>query len=177
MYDNLTTIRDYWRFAVSQFEAAHLFYGHGTDNAWDEARYLIWNTLHLPFENDALVLDAKLTESEKALLTTRIERRVKDHIPVAYLTNRAYFAGLPFYVDERVIFRDHRLGNVLENRFAGILKEAPEYALDLCTGSGCIAIALALAFPGLKVDPWITIGMLWLLQEKIANIMDYWTFI
>jgi ribosomal protein L3 glutamine methyltransferase len=146
--EELQTIRDFIRFATSQFNENALFYGHGTDNAWDEAVALILRTLHLPYEiNPQLILDAKLTVSEKKRLTQFIEKRIKDRIPVPYLIKEAWFAGLPFYVDERVLIPRSPIAELIENQFSPWLSTPePLQILDLCTGSGCIAIALAKGF-------------------------------
>lgn len=152
--EELLTIRDFIRFATSQFNENALFYGHGTDNAWDEAVALILNKLHLPYDiNPSLILDAKLTLSERKLLSQQIERRTKDRIPVPYLTHEAWFAELPFYVDERVLIPRSPIAELIENRFSPWLtKEEPLQILDLCTGSGCIAVALAKMFDESHVD-------------------------
>ncbi len=146
--DDLYTVRDFIRFATSQFNENGLFYGHGTDNAWDEAVALILSTLHLPYDiNPSLILDAKLTLPEKKLLTERIEQRIKARMPVPYLTNEAWFAGLSFYVDERVLIPRSPIAELIENHFSPwLMIPEPLKILDLCTGSGCIAIALAKAF-------------------------------
>ncbi len=148
----LLTVRDFLRWGASQCEKADLFYGHGTDNAWDEMKSLIWQTLGLPFELEEEVLDARLTPSERDEVLTNITRRVNECLPVAYITNTAYFCGMPFYVDERVIIPRSPIAELIENRFEPWLKTEPERALDLCTGSGCIAIALANTFENLIVD-------------------------
>lgn len=151
--DELHTIRDYIRFAASQFNENALFYGHGTDNAWDEAVALILRTLHLPFDiNPGLILDARLARSEKDKLQQLIERRIKERIPVPYLTHEAWFGNLPFYVDERVLIPRSPFAELIDNRFSPWLFDEPQNILDLCTGSGCIAIACAKAFPESFVD-------------------------
>src|SRR5690348_3086226 len=102
-YHELITIRDFVRYAVSCFQEAGLYYGHGTDNAWDEASFLIWHSLHLPYQLNSEVLDARLLPSERDTIYKLIQKRVKERLPLAYLTHEAWFAGLPFYVDERVL--------------------------------------------------------------------------
>lgn len=148
----LCTIRDFIRWGVTHCERADLFYGHGTDNAWDEVRGLIWMLLDLPFELDDEVLDAKLTLDERNIVVDAITRRVNECIPAAYITQTAHFGGYPFYVDERVIVPRSPIAELIDNEFEPWLKESPTRALDMCTGSGCIAIALALAFDELEVD-------------------------
>ncbi len=113
----LQTIRDYIRYAVSRFNEAGLSFGHGTDNAWDEAIALILHSLHLPHDVNPMVLDARLLADEKALLSKLIERRVVEHVPLAYLTHEAHFAGLTFYVDERVLIPRSPIAELIENHF------------------------------------------------------------
>ncbi len=149
----LMTIRDYIRWAMSRFNEAALFYGHGTDNALDEAIALILHTLHLPHNTHPSLFDARLTKSEKELLDKLIHRRVTERIPVAYLTHEAWFASMPFYVDDRVLIPRSPIAELIQNQFQPWIE--PEYThhiLDLCTGSGCIAIACAHAFPDAMVD-------------------------
>lgn len=149
----LRTLRDYLRWGVSQCEKADLFYGHGTDNAWDEMRSLIWPVLDLPYELEEEVMDATLTEEERQDVVDAITRRVNECIPAAYITNTAYFGGYPFYVDERVIVPRSPVAELIENHLQPWLQDdEPTRALDMCTGSGCIAIALAMAFDTLEVD-------------------------
>ncbi|MFI4957075.1 MAG: 50S ribosomal protein L3 N(5)-glutamine methyltransferase [Gammaproteobacteria bacterium] len=150
--EELTTLRDFLRWGVSQCEKADLFYGHGTDNSWDEMRSLAWPVLDLPFDLQDEVLDAKLLEEERQDLVDAITRRVNECIPAAYITNTAYFGGLPFYVDERVIVPRSPIAELIDNAFEPWLQTEPTRALDMCTGSGCIAIALAVAFDDLDVD-------------------------
>jgi len=148
----LTTIRDFIRFALSQFNASELYYGHGTDNAWDEAIALILQSLHLPHNVDPMVLDAHLIQSEREKLMTLITKRIEKKIPVPYLTHEAWFAGLPFYVDERVLIPRSPIAELIENHFQPwINPEDVFHILDLCTGSACIAIACAKAFPDAEV--------------------------
>ena len=100
---SLKTIRDFLRYAVSQFNEAELFFGHGNDNAYEEAAYLILHTLNLPLDTLTPFLDARLLQNEKALLLQLINRRVNERIPLAYLTRQAWQGDYEFYVDERVI--------------------------------------------------------------------------
>lgn len=152
-YPELETIRDYIRYATSSFNEAGLYYGHGTDNAWDEAIALTLHTLHLPHDIDASVLDAALTQKEQAKLTELIEMRVSKRIPVPYLTHQAWFSGLAFYVDERVLIPRSPIAELIENHFKPwIATKDVNEILDLCTGSGCIAIACAKAFPHAQID-------------------------
>lgn len=152
-YQELKTIRDFIRLAISRFNAAGLFYGHGTDNAWDEAIALILHTLHLPNDINSTILDANLIDDEKNQLIALIDERVEKRIPLAYLTHEAWFCGLSFYVDERVLIPRSPIAELIENQFQPwIDAESVHDILDLCTGSGCIAIACAKAFPSAQVD-------------------------
>lgn len=150
--NELYTIRDILRWTVSCFNEAGLYYGHGTDSAWDEAVALILHTLHLPHNINQSVLDARLTSQERDKLYKIIQRRIKDRIPIAYLTGEAWFAGLPFYVDERVLIPRSPIAELIEHHFSPWIEHDIENILDLCTGSGCIAIAAAKAFPNTQVD-------------------------
>lgn len=153
LLSELTTIRDYLRYATSRFNQAGLYFGHGTDNAWDEAAALILHALHLPHDISQQVLDATLTSEERSRLMELINRRVEKRVPLAYLTNEAWFAGLSFYVDERVLIPRSPIAELIEKHFQPWVKpEKVHHILDLCTGSGCIAIALAKFFPEAEVD-------------------------
>lgn len=149
----LTTVRDYIRWGLSRFNAAALHFGHGTDNAWDEIIYLITSALHLPPDIRHELLGAHLTAVERANLSDLILRRIKENIPVAYLTHQAWFAGLAFYVDQRVIIPRSPIAELIQNGFSPWLDGVNvTNILDLCTGCGCIAIACAVAFPESHVD-------------------------
>ncbi len=153
LLEELITLRDLMRWAVSQFNSADLFYGHGVDNAWDEAVALIMPTLNLPPDIDRSVLDARLTKSERQEILTLIERRLTERLPAPYLTQKAWFAGLPFYVDSRVLIPRSPLAEVIENGFQPWLANAEvSRILDIGTGSGCLAITCAVAFPNVEVD-------------------------
>lgn len=149
----LHTIDDMLRWCVSRFNAAGIYYGHGTDNPWDEAVALVMHTLHLPLELGNQVRGARLTSTEKHRIVELVIRRVRERVPVPYLTNTAYFAGLEFYVDERVLVPRSPFAELIENEFKPWLYNKPvNRILDLCTGSGCIAIACAYAFENAEVD-------------------------
>lgn len=149
----LQTVRDYIRWCMSNFGEHDVFFGHGTDNAWDEAVHLVLSAIHLPWDADQTVLDARLTSAEKERVLTFIEQRVQQRVPLPYLTNEAWFAGIPFYVDERVLIPRSPIAELIDNHFAPLLREGPvNRILDLCTGSGCIGIACAYAFPESDVD-------------------------
>ncbi|EOH0514930.1 50S ribosomal protein L3 N(5)-glutamine methyltransferase [Vibrio fluvialis] len=148
----LHTLQDMIRWTVSRFNAANLFYGHGTDNAWDEAVHLILPTLYLPIDVPPHVLNSRLTSSERLRVVERVIKRIKDRTPVAYLTNKAWFCGLEFFVDERVLVPRSPIGELIQAQFEPWLVNEPSRIMDLCTGSGCIAIACAHAFPDAEVD-------------------------
>lgn len=151
--DDLHTVRDYLRYASSQFAASTVFMGHGTDNVWDEAVHLVMRSLHLPLENNTLFLDARLTREERQLILERIRRRIDERVPLAYLLGEAWFMGMPFHVDERVLVPRSPIGELIENGFQPWLGEKPvERILDLCTGSGCIGIGAASVFEDAFVD-------------------------
>ena len=150
----LRTVRDVWRFAVSRFNEAGLFYGHGSDNAYDEAAYLVLHTLHLPLDNLAPFLDAQLLPEEKYPLLALIERRVNERIPVAYLTHQAWQGDFEFYVDERVIVPRSFIYELLGEPLTPWIEydELVHRALDLCTGSGALAIQMAHHYPDAQID-------------------------
>lgn len=149
---SLDTIADFMRFATSEFNRAELYFGHGTNNAWHEAQILVMFALHLPEDMTEQVLTCRLTESEKSAVLSVIERRINEGIPAAYITNHALFANLSFYVDERVLVPRSPIAELIEQKFDNCVKQVPSRILDLCTGSGCIAIACAYAFPEAEVD-------------------------
>ncbi|CAG0967383.1 50S ribosomal protein L3 glutamine methyltransferase [Rhodocyclaceae bacterium] len=150
----MLTLRDVLRWAVSRFNEAGLHFGHGTQDAFDEAVWLILHALHLPHDRLEPFLDARLTTAEKATLAALIARRIDERIPAAYLTRQAWLRDYPFYVDERVIVpRSHIAGLLLEDAFAPWIDAGQVHAaLDLCTGSGCLAVLLGLTFPLAHVD-------------------------
>lgn len=154
IHPELLTIRDYIRYAASCFNQAGLYFGHGTDNAWDDAVALILHSLHLPHDITPAILDARLTAEEAAKLTELIHRRTSERIPIPYLTHEAWFANLSFYVDERVLIPRSPMAELIEQQFSPWVENPDEVEdiLDLCTGSGCIAIACAHAFPQARVD-------------------------
>ena len=148
----LATVRDFIRFGASEFTRAKLFFGHGTDNAWDESVQLVLAAVHLAGTETPHVLDARLTSPEKEAVLGLLRRRVNERLPAAYLTGEAWFCGLPFHVDERVLVPRSPMGELIDTNFEPWLTQAPEYILDLCTGSGCIGIATALEFTEAVVD-------------------------
>lgn len=152
--DTLISIRDWLRYAVSRFQEARLVYGHGTTTALDEAAFLILHTLHLPVDQLEPWLDARLTQAERAAVADIITQRVTTRKPAPYLTHEAWIQGHSFYVDERVIVPRSYLGELLHAGLDGVIPapDAVSSILDLCTGSGCLAILAALAFPTAEVD-------------------------
>ena len=142
-----------------RFEQADLYYGHGTDNPWDEAIYLVFTVLGIPFASDseeeadtADVERRELSADEEQRVMALAERRINERLPMAYLLQQAWFAGLPFYVDERVLVPRSPIAELILQQYQPLLPKAPERVLDLCTGSGCIGIATALVFPEARVD-------------------------
>ena len=143
----LMTVRDFLRWAASRFAEEQLFYGHGTDNAWDEAVALISQILFLPEGVDAVILDAKLTSTEKQRVIAALKSRIEQRLPVPYITGKAWFAGMPFIVDSRVLIPRSPIAELINNGFYPWLTQEPQRILDMCCGSACIGIALAAAYP------------------------------
>ena len=149
----MTTPRQLIDWTEQQFLRSDLFFGHGADNALDEAAYLVLGALDLPFDVSPDKLKVKITETEQQRIKRLVDERISSRKPTAYLLNEAWFAGLPFYVDERVLVPRSPIAELVRDRFSPWIK-APEVTriLDLGTGSGCIAVACALAFPTAIVD-------------------------
>ena len=152
--NELFTLRDLMRFSVSRFNEAGLFFGHGSDNAWDEAAYLLLHTLHLPHDQLDPFMDARLTRTELDSALKIIERRINERLPAAYLTQEAWLGDYRFYVDQRVIVPRSHIAEILEDQLKPWVADpwAVGQVLDMCTGSGCLAILAALAFPEAQVD-------------------------
>ena len=155
----LVTLRDYWRYAISRFNAADLSYGHGTTTASDDAAYLLLDSLELPIDALDPFLDARLLPEERRMLAERIETRVSTRKPSSYITGRAYIQGVRFHVDERVIVPRSHIGEILFAEYLGEQGSAflpdpmmVESVVDICTGSGCLAVLAAKFFPQAAVD-------------------------
>ncbi len=149
----LQTITDLVRWAISQFNEAEIFFGHGTQSAWDEAVALIFPLLNLDYDLPNAIWQARLTPSEISLAVDIIDRRITERIPSAYLTNNMYFADLTFYVDQRVLIPRSPIAELIKKRCMPWLgSDYAEHILDLCTGSACIAVACAHYFPEARVD-------------------------
>lgn len=144
------TLKQIVTLASKELEQANLFFGHGTDNSWDEACWLI-ETLTLRSGREKIdaemTLDKELLEQIESLLT----KRIKEKLPLAYLLNEAWFAGLPFYVNEKVIIPRSPIAELIKSQFQHVVKQKPKTVLDMCCGSGCIGIASAVEFPASKV--------------------------
>ncbi len=149
--EQLVTITDFVRFAATEFEKAELYFGHGTDNAWDEAVAIVLQMLELPSDYPVVMFDAKLIKQEKQHIISAIKTRVQDRKPSAYITNKGYFAGIEFYVDERVLVPRSPIAELVESQFNPWLISDEPRILDLCCGSGCIGIACAAYLPDSEV--------------------------
>ena len=152
--ESLFTIRDWLRYSVSRFEEAGIFFGHGTDNAYDESVWLVMSALHLPLDTLDNFLDARITKEEAKHLAHLIERRITERVPTAYLLREAWLKGFKFYVDERVIVPRSFIAELLEDGLQPWIEypEMVESAADICTGSGCLGVLLAHTFPNAAVD-------------------------
>jgi ribosomal protein L3 glutamine methyltransferase len=150
----LITIRDWLRWAVSEFNRHHLFFGHGCDNAYDEAVWLILHSLHLPADRLDAFADTRLTSVERMELYAMLQNRIEKRVPAAYLTHEAWLGEFSFYVDERVIVPRSYFAELFRDGMSPWLEDTDhiETALDLCTGSGCLAILMAHTFPNALID-------------------------
>lgn len=166
----LITVRDLIRWGASRFREAGLHFGHGTDNALDEAYYLVLRSLHLPFDLPAVYLESAVTPRERAAVLKLLRSRVTTRKPAAYLLGEISFAGFDFDVDERVLIPRSPIGELIERGFSPWLTAPPTRILDLCAGSGCIGIACALTFPQARVDlAELSTGALAVCRKNIAR--------
>ena len=149
---HLRSIADLWRFSVSALQQADVYFGHGTDNAVSEAQVLLAHVCHLDFSQLQQFAQAQVLDSEREQLQQLLQQRIEQRVPAAYLTGTAWFNGLPIMVDERVLVPRSPIAELIAGKFAPYVSQPPQRILDLCTGSGCIAIACALAFPDADVD-------------------------
>lgn len=150
--EELFTCRDFLRWGESVLRRGNVYHGHGTDDPWDEVSQLLLHVLDLPIDADPRILDARLLRHEKQALVKLLCRRVNERVPTPYLTGEAFFCGLSFSVDERVLIPRSPIAELIQSGFEPWLAFEPTRVLDLCTGSGCIAIALAHAFADTQVD-------------------------
>ncbi len=152
-YQSFTKIIDFLRFGVSRALFKKIYFGHGTDNAWDDIWMLITGSLNLPFDISQDIVHASLTDSEKQLLIKNLEKRIEKNIPVPYITKETYFCDLSFYIDERALIPRSPIGELIKQQFMPwVDPDNVTHILDLCTGSACIAIACCYAFPDALVD-------------------------
>ncbi len=146
--EELQTVRDFMRWGMTRFYEAELYFGHGTDNAFDEAAWLVLHALKLPLNTSSEWFDSRLSRSERTVVVALIVERINSRKPAAYLTGEGWFCGLPFRITEDVLVPRSPIGQLIESSFEPWLDESRvESVLDLCTGSGCIGIVCAFAFP------------------------------
>ncbi len=143
----MQTVKHCLEWTHKQFKQSPLFYGHGSDNAWDEAVYLVMTAMDFPLMGEAHLLDETVHEQQQTTIRQWVKRRIDNREPLPYITGVAYFCGLPFVVDERVLIPRSPIAELIEQGFSPWIKDEPQRILDLCTGSGCIAIACGYAFP------------------------------
>ncbi|AFT86332.1 50S ribosomal protein L3 N(5)-glutamine methyltransferase [Paraburkholderia phenoliruptrix] len=168
-----STVRDLLRFAVSRFNQAGLSFGHGSANAYDEAAYLVLHTLHLPLDLLDPFMDARLSAAEIDAVLNVIERRATERVPAAYITQEAWMHGFRFYVDERTIVPRSFIGELLQDGLQPYVEDPEQVSavLELCTGSGCLAILAAHAFPNADIDAVDLSAPA--LQVAARNVADY----
>ena len=155
MPEQLITIADFIRYSFTRFNREQIFFGHGTDNSWDEAVSIVLQLLDLPWDFDKDLWSCRLTSKESQRILEALDKRIQQRIPLPYITQQAWFCGHQFYVDERVLIPRSPIAELIENSFSPWVdfeQHPPEFILDLCTGSGCIGIACALAFEDADVD-------------------------
>lgn len=163
-------VGEYINEVASRFEQAGLFYGHGTDNADDEALYLVFSYLGLDYAGDESQFERSLSEQELSELRQLADRRIDERVPVAYLVGEAWFAGIPFHSDARALVPRSPLAELILNHYSPLLSEPPARVLDLCTGGGCIGIASAVVFADAEVDlADISVDALALAEQNIRR--------
>tara|TARA_R110001592_G_scaffold44571_5_gene143225 strand:- start:3306 stop:4238 length:933 start_codon:yes stop_codon:yes gene_type:complete len=170
--EELSTIQDMLRWSVSRMNEFDIYFGHGTDNAWDEARLLVTHALMLPWELSPEWYSARLTRQERESVIALVVERIDSRFPAPYLTGQAWFCGLPFVVDERVLIPRSPIAELIQNEFLPWWQgeDKPQRMLDLCTGSGCIGIACAVQFPDAEVELLdISFDALTLAEENIQR--------
>lgn len=167
--NELQTIQDMLRWSVSRFSAANIWYGHGTDNPWDEAVQLVLPSLYLPLDIPEDMRTARLTSSEKHRIVERVIRRVNERIPVAYLTNKAWFCGHEFYVDERVLVPRSPIGELINNKFAGLISKQPQHILDMCTGAAASLLLALMPSRKRKSTRWTSLQTRWRLPNRTSK--------
>ena len=151
--NELSTMIDFMRWGASQFVNAGLSYSHGMSSPLDESVYLVLRSLQLPVDTPDVYWQSKLIKSEKRVVLDNLLKRIEKRIPAAYITQEGWFAGLQFYVDERVLVPRSPIAEMVEAQFTPwVNPDEVESLLDLCTGSGCIGISCAYAFPMAEVD-------------------------
>lgn len=148
----LNTIQDIIRWSISQFNSSDIYYGHGADNSIDETLHLVLTSLFLPLDTPYKIWNSRITFEERYLIVKRIIRRITERIPVSYLINKAWFCDYEFYVDNRVFIPRSPISELINTNFSGIISFEPKTILDMCTGSGCIAISCAYKFPNSQID-------------------------
>lgn len=151
MLSQTKTIGEMLEYGQMLFEKSDIYFGHGTDNAWDEAVYLLSSVLNLPPNADRSLLEHSVSDDDQKKITALFHRRIDERVPAPYITRQAWFCTLPFYVDERVIVPRSPIAELIYNQFQPWCLETPNKILDLCTGSGCIGIACAYAFERAQV--------------------------
>ena len=169
---DLETLRDWLRYAVTRFGEARVSFGHGTTNAYDEAAYLLLHALHLPLDRLEPFLEARLTLQERAQIVQLFDRRIDQRIPAAYLTHEAWLGDFRFYVDERVLIPRSFIAELIPGGLAAYVGDADTVTsvLDMCTGSGCLAILAVHAYPAADVDAVdISAGALAVAQRNVAD--------
>jgi len=147
----LETILDFIRYSFTELNQSDVFYGHGTDNAWDEAMSFVYDMLGLPLDIDQSLLNSRLMDCEKQRLCDGLDKRINQRIPLAYITNKTTFAGIDFYIDERALIPRSPIAELIENQFSPWVSDTPASILDMCTGGGCIALASAIHNPEAQV--------------------------